>query len=418
MQLVVSKDKRNYHEFTWINSLQNIDWSTVDVLVYHSSKDTEVDTILELSRAGESVEKIIYINQNINSLYYGLFTGLDADIYDEESYLEDDETLGFLVSEYKETGMTVKSANTDVETIAKLLETISTETPESLAKKINNPMWMKSLESSIKNVETALVRTDDANVNMVEMFNKTSEIIDTLQQGQTRTTEEIEKLSRYLKEIEERATNRGGGTLFVYPTFTVSNTVSRVLHVRVFSPCKFLFSFLSAYQDYLKMNKQINTKMLVAAPKLQQFIKKYEGPEFCRLAPDTINIRGIEQNNLFVTFEPKNQILSKFFDMRADLYIVLDLMYGEPLVKGAKVVTLNAISGLSDMKRWNLKGPDCIISNGGLSSNIVIPTLSGYGYTTIPGKGNQPTNIQTKRSKYFEKCKDTSYAKLNDRLGL
>ena len=197
MQLVVSKDKRNYHEFTWINSLQNIDWSTVDVLVYHSSKDTEVDTILELSRAGESVEKIIYINQNINSLYYGLFTGLDADIYDEESYLEDDETLGFLVSEYKETGMTVKSANTDVETIAKLLETISTETPESLAKKINNPMWMKSLESSIKNVETALVRTDDANVNMVEMFNKTSEIIDTLQQGQTRTTEEIEKLSRY-----------------------------------------------------------------------------------------------------------------------------------------------------------------------------------------------------------------------------
>ena len=42
------------------------------------------------------------------------------------------------------------------------------------------------------------------------------------------------------------------------------------------------------------MNKQINTKMLVAAPKLQQFIKKYEGPEFCRLAPDTINIRGIE----------------------------------------------------------------------------------------------------------------------------
>ena len=104
--------------------------------------------------------------------------------------------------------------------------------------------------------------------------------------------------------------------------------------------------------------------------------------------------------------------------MRADLYIVLDLMYGEALVKGAKVVTLNAISGLSDMKRWNLKGPDCIISNGGLSSNIVIPTLSGYGYTTIPGKGNTPTNIQTKRSKYYEKCKDTSYAKLNSRLGL
>lgn len=418
MKLVVSREKRNYNDFQYINTLQNIDWSNVEVLIYHSSIDSDVDAILEISRAGETVEKIIYINEDIKALFYGLFTGLKADIYNEETYLEDEETLDFLVTEYKNTGMTMKSANTDVEAITKLLATISNETPESLAKKLSNEIWMKSLESSIQNVETALVRTDEANTNMVEMFNKTSEIIDTLQQGQTRTTEEIEKLSKYLKEIEERTTANRSGTLFVFPTFTVPNTVTRVLHVRVCSPCKFLFSFLNAYQDYLKMNKQLSTKTLIAAPKLQQFIKKYEGSDFCRLAPDTLNIRGIEQNNLFVTFEPKNQIMSKFFGMKADVFILIDMMFGEPLVKGAKVVTVNALSGLSDIKRYNVDPKRCILSNGGLTSNIVIPTLAGYAYTSIPGKGNVPTNIQTKRGKYYEKCKDNAYLKLDNLLGI
>lgn len=416
MRLVVTLDKHYYTDFTVIQSIQNIDWSKVDVLVYHSSEDNDVDTILEVSRAGEHVEKIIYINHEINSLYYALFTGLKADIYDDESFLQDDETLEFLVSEYKNTGLTMKVPN--VEPIAKLLDIIASSSPEALAQKINNDMWRRSLESSINAVENALVRTDEANVNMVEMFNKTSEIIDTLQEGQLRTTEEIEKLSKMLKEIEAK-TNKGGGSGTIYfPTYQVTNATPKVLHVRVYSPCKFLFSFLTAYQDYLKMNKQINTKMILAVPKLPQFIKKYEGPEFCRLAVDTLNIRGIENHSLYVTFEPKNQVMSKFFSMRADMFIVIDMMFGEPLVKGARVVTLGAISALSDVKRFGLENNRCIISGGGLSSNIVIPTLSGYGYTSMPGKAMVPTNIQTKRGKYYEKCKDGAYMKLDNFMGV
>ena len=416
MKLVVTVEKHYYNDFTIIQSLQNIDWSKVEVLIYHSSVDNDVDTILEVSRAGETVEKIIYLNKNINSLYYALFAGLKADIYDDESFLQDDETLEFLVTEYGNTGLTMKAPN--VEPISKLLDIIASSSPEALAQKINNEMWRRSLESSINAVETALVRTDEANVNMVEMFNKTSEIIDTLQQGQIRTTEEIEKLSRCLKEIEDKTNQSRGSSPIYFPTYQVTNATPKVLHIRVCSPCKYLFSFLSAYQDYLKMNKQINTKMLLAAPKLPQFIKKYEGTEFSRLAPDTLNIRGIEQHNLFVTFEPKQQVMSKFFSMRADMFIVIDMMFGEPLVKGAKVVTLNAITGLSDVKRYALDNSKCIISGGGLSSNIVIPTLAGYGYTTMPGKGMMPTNIQTKRAKYYEKCKDGAYKKLDGFMGV
>ena len=50
MKLVVTTEKHYYNEFQVIQSLQNIDWTAVEVLVYHSSQDNDVDTILEISR--------------------------------------------------------------------------------------------------------------------------------------------------------------------------------------------------------------------------------------------------------------------------------------------------------------------------------------------------------------------------------
>lgn len=417
MKLVVSVNKYEYANFKCFQSFQNIVWEDVEVLIYHSSRDNDLDSILELSKASKTVEKMIYINQNINSLYYGLFAGFDADIYNDESMLSDEDTLEYLVEEYKHTGMNVKSPNDDVETISKFVAAVSKESADSLAKLVKNTFWLQSLESSMKNVETALVRTDEANVNMVEMFNKTSEIIEALQEGQIRTTEEIEKLSTYLQELERKGKDKES-SLIIFPPYNVANTAPKTLYVRVCSPCRYLFSFLSAYQDYLKMNKQKQVKLLICAPKLKQFMTKYDNENFCRLGMDTINIRGIENYDLYVTFEPRNQVLMKFFSMKADIMIVIDMMFGGNLLQGSKVISLNAISGVSDIKRYKIKDPKtCIVPHTGLNVNIVIPTLMQYGYTTQGGQ-LVPTNIQIRRAKYFEKCHDKAYLKLDTFLGV
>ncbi len=419
MKLVMTINNYEYEKYRCIKSFQNINWDDVEVLIYHSSRDTEVDSILELSKAGECVEKIIYINQQINSLYYGLFTGMNADIYDDETMLSDEDTLDYLVSDYKETGMTVKSPNDDVETISKFVATVSKENAESLSKLIKNDIWVKSLQSSAKNVETALVRTDEANKNMVEMFNKTSEIIETLQEGQKRTTEEIEKLSTFINEVEKKSKNSQSDTGFIFATFTPPATAPKTLYVRVCSPCRYLFSFLTAYQDYLKMSKQVTSKLLIAIPKFKQFTKKFENENISRLASDTINIRNIENHDIFVTHEPKQAIMTKFFSMKADILIVIDMMWHEPLIKSSpQIKQLNAISAVSDIRKFQLDAKTCIIPHSGLSSNIVIPTLTNYGYTNVPGKGLTPTNIQTRRAKYFEKCNDNAYKKLDMLLGV
>lgn len=423
IKLVVSTNRYEYLDFQCTQSLQNVAWENIECLIYHTSRDNDVDTILELSKAGEVVPKVIYINQQINSLYYGLFAGIDADIYNDESMLSDEETLNFLVEDYKNTGMTIKAPNLDMETISKFVAAVSKESVESLSKLVKNNLWLQTLESSLKSVETALVRTDEANVGMVGVFNKTSEIIETLQEGQTRTTEEIEKLSKYLSEVEQRSQGKNQNSMFFFSTFQVPNTVSKVLYIRVYSPCRYLLSFVGAYQHYLKMNKQLQSKILIAVPKLKQYIRKYD--TFTRLATETINTRGIQTHEVFVTQEPKPLILNAFFNMNADLYIVIDMMFGESaLLQGAKVVPLNAINGVSDIKTFGLKPDRCIITQVGLSSNIIIPHLQGYNNNPT-GDNRTISNLTNKRTKYYESChgkdsngKDKAYTKLDKLLGI
>ena len=62
IKIVVSTNHYDYMNFKCIPSLQNIEWENVECLVFHSTRDNDVDAILELSRAGDCVKKVIYIN--------------------------------------------------------------------------------------------------------------------------------------------------------------------------------------------------------------------------------------------------------------------------------------------------------------------------------------------------------------------
>lgn len=400
--LVVSNVKRDYVNFRSVQTLQNIEWDGIEALIYNSSKDSDVDTILELTRACNVVPKVIYINKQINSLFYGFFSGAKGDIYEDESLLEDEETLQFLIDDYKKTGMTVKAPNDDFETISTFIANVSKEKVENLEKLVKNNMVLQTLKMSVENVETALVRTDKANVGMVEMFNKTSEIIENLQEGQEKTSTEIAKLSQAIENIESKNIGGRSMNLFDFPTFQVPNTIPRVLYVKVYSPCMFLTSFLLAYQHYLTMMKQKSTKFLICVPKLKQYIKKYE--QFTRLAMETINQRGIQNNSIFVTHEPKSQVLNAFFNMKSDIFIVVDMMFGDNLLAGAKIVQYNAISGMSDIKRYNLQVRNCIMPLSGYSNSIIIPKITSYSLNKTPDGKQVQTNDAQKKTKYYEAC--------------
>lgn len=402
MRLIVSTNGYSHHKYNTTKTLKNVDWGNIECLIFHSSIDNEVDIILELSKAGEKVKKIIYINQTINSLFYGLFAGINADIYNDATMLEDESILDFLVDNYKETGMTIKSPDADVDTISKFLATVSKENAETLKKLVANASWLRTLEYSVNNVGTALVRTNEANTNMVEMFNRTAEMISDLEESHVKTTQEIEKLSKYIEDTEKRSATGKQNTAFFFSTYQVSNTVPKVLYIKVYSPCRFLNSFISAYQHYLKMDRQISSKVLLAVPKLKNFMTKYDS--LPRLAPETVNSLNLASlGDSFVTFEPKTAVLNAFFNMKTELFIVIDMMFGDNLLSGPKVIPICAVNGMSDMQKFGVQPNRCIISFTGMQANIIIPYLKDY----------IKASESARRTFYSDKCKDDGYKKLN-----
>lgn len=399
--ILVTLNNYSLTEIKTIKTFKNINWEDVECLIFHSTIDSDFEIVKELSNLKGKVKKVIYINKNINPLYYCIFTGLDADIYDSEEYLSDNDILKYLVSNYKETGMTMKTASSDLETLAKSIAAISTSNVESLQKLVSNDFWMRTLTTAVSNVDNAIVMSSQININVVEMLEESSKLITNLEKSNEVTSAELANLNKLIYEMERK--NLRVSTPHMFTTYNVPVTVPKVLYVKAYGECRYLKSFLMAYQHYLRMSKQYTSKILIAVPNLKLNIHRYRDIG-TRLAQDSIDIVNYQASNIYVTHEPKKSIMDAFFNQQnVQIFIMIDLMMGDTLVKGHMVEELTAISGLSDIQRFNLKEHRCIIPVSAKASNILIPHINRYS----------GSNESTKRSLYFEKCA-TSFKKIDD----
>lgn len=381
-------------------SFKNIEWEDVDCFIFHSSSDGDIEIVQELNNLKGKVEKVIYVNKNINPLHYCIFTGLEADIYDTEDYLMDEEVLTYLINDYKNTGMTMKPAGNDLETLARSIATISTSSVESLQKLVSNGFWLKTLNTAVSNVDKEIVRASQININVVDMLTESAKLIEELKESHANTSTEIEKLTGVITDMERKTRPN---TPFMFSTYHVPVTVPRVLYVKAYGHCRYLNSFLLSYQHYLKMDKQYSSKLIFLVPKLKHQMHRFRDVAI-RLAPDSLEIVDFNSSSVFVSFEPKKSVMDAFFGQNnVQIFIVVDLMFGDVLVDGHMVKKLDAVSGFSDIQRFNLDGKRCIIPITARSENIQIPHINKY----------TNSNDATKRSLYFEKCA-VSYKKLDN----
>jgi hypothetical protein len=392
--LLVSVDNYDIPDIISVNSLKNTDWGTVDCLIYHSSIDSELDMGLEINKMRGEVQKVIYINQTISPLTYCLFTGLDADIYDNEDYLSDSSVLDFLKSSYKTTGMTIKPPSADFEILARGIATISSSNYETIQKFVSNPFWVKSLSTAVINVEGALDRTSKLSVDIEEMFSEVAKLIGGQKENQENTGRELESAMKLITEMEKKPRPNAP---FIFSTYSVPVNVSKVLYIKAYGNCKYLNSFVLAYQHYLRNSKQYSSKLLVALPKLKINMQRYNN--VARLAPDSIDMVDMNVSDVYITYEPKKIIMDAFFGQQnVQIFIVLDLMLDtEKLVQGHMVENFYALSSLSDVGKFKLKPERCLnaISTNGVT--LQIPHITKY----------TEANDSVRRTMYFDKCVET-----------
>lgn len=402
--LLVTTDNYNLKRIRSVKTFENIEWGSVSTLIFHSTSDPDISLIRELTTLNDKVDKVIYINSKFNPLYYCIFTGLDADIYDSEDFLSDDEMLEFLVDSYKETGMTVKPPNGDLEVLAKSIATISTSSVDGLQKMLSNEYWTKTLTTAVANVDNAIVRASQININVVEMLTESTKLIRDLENTNIRTNDEIRKMENIIHEMEKKTRP---STPFIFSSYSVPVGVPNVLYIKLYGNCRYLNSFILAYQHYLKMNRQYNAKVLFIMPKLKLLMQKYRDVA-TRLAPESLGYVELQSNNVFQTFEPKKSVMDAFFTQSGtQIFIVIDMMFGEKLLSGHMVKEIYAVGSSSDIDRFKLKPSNCIMPISARKESILISHINKYA----------SSNPATKRSLYFDRCAD-SFKRLDKILNI
>lgn len=415
MRIVISKEDYGLLEYTQVKTVQEVldmvelDAGEVEGVVYHTTDESLGEVAVGLTQIKTKVAKLIYIRQEPVAILVNLIHGLEGSIYDNEEMLRDEGVLDYLYEAYGETGMELKKVSKSIEQVDTFISTIISQETTEIEKLKANTLWMQTVEKTIGDMKYSIERSEVADVELVTMLADTIKYVTKIEKEQKTVNKELKETKRVVDEMERRYSEMGQNTAFYFTTYTVPNTVTRVLNVKVYSPCPYLKSFLESYQHYLKMEKQMSSKMLIAIPKLKQVMRKYEG--YARLDAETIGYMKVGAvDDVMVTHEPKPCVLDAFFNMRVDVHIVIDLMYGESLIKGPKVNTLNAISGLKDAQLYGVKAKDCILPLIGTQSSIRIPYIKGFSTESETGQ----------KTAYFQECKgeDGCYARMNDRIGI
>lgn len=383
-------------------SIKDINWGNYTCLVFHSciESDTETLTALTKIRDIENI-KVILISRDISTLWYYVFNGLDADIYDDLDYLEDQSILEYIITNYHNNkGMCVKAPTDGVESLEKFLNLFSNSNNEEIIKTINNKLWLQSLHTAVTTMHTSLMRSNDIGTEVLSLISKTSELVKTLEEGQINTANELAELQKMVNEMKENMTSPTSNTKsnipFIFNKYTVPLTVPKVLYIRVVGNCMHLNSFMVAYQHYLKMQKQYNSKILLMQPKLRMDIKRYSN--LPNLSSDSIGLTSNMNSPLAVTFEPKKSVLDAWFrsNNKINLYIVIDYLKDDIMIDGHMVETFYGITSLNDLKRFGIKPDRAFIAISGFKNNFMIPFIPKY--RDVPD--------QTKKAMYFEKCKE------------
>jgi len=405
LKLLVTVKDFKIKGITTTKSLVGVDLSNIECLIFHSSTDADLDVIFSLSKLKGSVKKIIYISDDLNPVLYQIFRGLDADIYDNSDYLSEDSTVHFLIDDYKNTGLEVKTTSSDLSVLSKGINAISSSV-DDVKSFVSNKLWVKSLQNAVENVEKALMLGSEVEVKSVESWGEAAKYVGVIKESQDSTMREIETLRKMVEDFEvsfrEQEKTAKPDSAFIYSTYNVQPSVSKVMYIRGYGHCRFLNSFILSYQAYLKYTLQKSSKVLFVFPKSKLVMARYKSVP--RLARDSINFMDIVAHDTFITYEPKKIILDAFFNQsNVHLFIVVDMMFNDQLLEGAKVEHFSALSGCTDIAKFGVSHSRSFLSIAGVEGSMVIPFIR-----EIAGSQNEAT----KKSLYFKKCNEI-YSKVD-----
>lgn len=411
MRVIVSTelDKSSFSNFVVVQSFTQIrELENVSMIVLHEFKESDFEVGVFLSEFYQNgVKKFIYINKKPSEAIKAAIIGVRGKTFEDTFYFDDEDELDALAEECfdeecTEISNTLESTRIVKDFIKRFLEDDNT---------IKAPLYLNQVQSALNDLSNTNQRQTEQIISMgstaIDTFEKANAVISSI----AKQKKVLEDQLRVLTEDKPRNsfhTQPLNGNILFFPTVQYTGT-PKMLFIREVAPCRYLTSYILAYEHYLHYEKNKRVKLIFVHQKGNGVAKRYE--QFTSITQESMHVTSLYDSNIIATNNPKQDVMKKLFSRPADVFIVVDRLYGQRDIVSGRVNKLNAVSGRADMQRYNLKPDNCIFTFGGTENT---PDDTFY---TIPIIGKYPQLADVQKVAYMQICKE-SFEKINKFLGI
>lgn len=399
----------NFSNFIVLDDFQWVEENMKDIstLIFHSSKSPDFTVGVHISKLSQLgiTKQYLYINNNPQTTIKMVISGAGGHIITDEFYLEDEEELLELLNtcddteEATDTSLAVASVNVVKEFIQSFVRG---------EEKIKTPAYLEMVNDAINQLSTITTQQELQITTMgnsaIDIFKKASDLIKNMEANRQKIENQL-KLLESSKE-DSKPTNAFNSNVLIYPQVHYMEAKPLLL-VREYSPCRFLTSFILGYTHHVHFIKNKRVKLIVVHQKGAGVLEKYQ--DFTCINETSASYQNLYTSELIATNTPTKDIMRTLFKQPVDAFIVVDRLYGNTNIVDGHINLVNAVGGLSDLDRYNIKAEDTLISMR--KSPEVNPFATLIGFKDYP-------NDRDSRMAMYQQSYEKIYNRLDELMGI
>ena len=407
MRVIISKDLTdNLHGYKVERSFKHVmDLKDIECLIIHNYTENDFDAGVFVSKLHSlNVGTFIYINSAPAVALRMVILGVGGAIFEDEFYFEDVDELNSLVDDVLSGASATHSlAVSNIAVISDFMQAFARNDA-----KLKQPLYLDRVNSAISDLQETTKQQEFQLTTMgssaVAIFEKASKIITSMSDQQRTLQDQLEKLMLNQETQTSPRDRFNSGDLQFFPSHKYFGTC-KVLFIRELSPCRYLTSFLYAYRHHVHYEKNKRCKLIFVHQKGKGVSLKYSSG-YTSITQESMHDASLYHESIIATNNPKQDVLRNLL-ANDDVIIVVDRLYGAQDIVTGKVVRVNAVSGLSDLARYNVQ----------LKDTIFTMTKPDNCLFCIPHIQQYPGIKDSRIAKYVQTCSD-SFTILDKRLGI
>lgn len=407
MRVIVSTEVQdNFNNYVVVDSLEKcLQLTGVDVLVIHKVKDDTFKAGVAISQLHKSgVKTFIYIAEDPIAIIRMAIRGVGGYYYEDEFYLEDEDELNALLDEINGTdGTGTELATTSTAIISDFIQAFARGD-----EKIKAPVYLQQVDQACTELcnitQKQEIQIKTMGSSAIEVFERASNIIKSMDDQRKLIEKQLDELANSQTAVAQSKPSLDNAVNAFSPFHY--NSSAKVLLVRELSPCRYLTSFLLAYTQYIKYTLNKRVKLIFIVQRGAGVLSKYNNYPKITEQPTAYD-NTLYGADIVVTNCPKRDVMKKLTSTGMDMYIIVDRLYGVKDIVTGRCTKVNAVSGFSDLARYNVKADTCIFPITSVKGEFFcIPSIKGF-----------PTDVDARYMAYGKVCEE-GYKKLDKLSGI